>query len=56
MEDLAMEALAKGVVTFVAEIDFIANFKIKTATHREAICIKATLETKDTIIIIYANS
>jgi hypothetical protein len=67
--DLAVEALAKDMATFVVDIDFIVNSEVEAeaitiilaaATYREVIYIEVTLRTEglviDTAIIIYINS
>jgi len=67
--NLATEALAKNVATFVADIDFVANFKaeaeaittvLAAATYREVIYVEVTLRAEGLVIdiaaTIYANS
>jgi hypothetical protein len=67
--DLAAEALAKDMVTFVVDMDFVANSEVEVkvitivlaaATYREVIYVEVTLRTKglviDTAAIIYVNS
>jgi hypothetical protein len=66
---LAAEALAKNVVTFVVNIDFVANFKVEAeamtiilaaAIYREIIYVKVTFRIEGLVIniaaIIYVNS
>ena len=61
---MAVEALAKNIATFIADIDFIANFKaeveaitivIAAATHREVIYVKITLRAEGLVIDIAAT-
>jgi hypothetical protein len=67
--DLAVEALAEDVVTFVVDIDSVANPKVEVevmtiilvvAIHGEVIYMEVTLRTKglvmDMATIIYVNS
>jgi hypothetical protein len=67
--DLAAEALAEDVVTFITDMDSIANFEVKAevmtiiftaATYREVIYVEVTLRTKglvmNIVVIIYINS
>jgi hypothetical protein len=67
--DLAIEALAKDVVTSIVDMDSIANSEVEVevmtiilaaATYREVIYVEVTLRTKglviDMAVIIYVNS
>jgi hypothetical protein len=67
--DLATEALAKDVATFMVDTNSVANFKaeaeiitivLAAATYRKIIYIEVTLKIKglviDTAVTIYINS